>query len=72
MKPYRTYDLGEASYLIASGYALMGVEGAPRAEFVFPAEAASIARAYYQGASAPALAMATTMRHLKGMLRRGV
>jgi hypothetical protein len=71
MKPYRTSDLGEAAYLIAHGHALTALEGVPRAEFVFPSEAATIAKAYYQGASAPALAMASAMRHLKGMLRRG-
>jgi hypothetical protein len=70
--PFRTFDLGQAAFLVAKGYELSHLEtdARGRSAFVFDPEAAHIAGAFFEGAAVPALMMAQALRCLKGSLRR--
>ncbi len=71
---YTTSDVGEASYIAASGYSVLDIRPAPsshhRLEFVFDSNAEPVGKDYYLGATVEAQRLVMIFRELKGRIFR--
>ncbi len=71
---YTTSDLGEASYIAASGYSVLDIRPTPsshhRLEFVFDSNAEPVGKDYYLGATVEAQRLVMIFRELKGRIFR--
>jgi Domain of unknown function (DUF5659) len=65
---FRSKDLGQAAYLVASGFRLMKTEGGSEKVFVFSPEARAVADSYFSGARVIAKDFANALRTVKALL----
>jgi hypothetical protein len=70
-KPFLTYDLAQAAYLLCRGRPLRGLQGNGRKAFVFDASAQSDADNFYANAQVGALDFAAALRQVKARLYAG-
>jgi hypothetical protein len=69
--PYRTSDLGTASFLMSHGCAIQQIEGiAGRSVFVFAPDAAALAESYDRGAVISARSFYAALKDLKRLVHR--
>jgi Domain of unknown function (DUF5659) len=72
-EPIRISDVHLAAYLVAKGFALLGVEGQPsRREFLFTDVPPDAIVGYYNGELVSARALLDALRNLRGLLVQGL